>query len=155
MIWFFFEIHSIQNGAYFIEKNGGGSLGFRADPSIWAYRANAAAALYSREVASKMYGSHRAYGYAFGGSGGAYRTIGGFENTEVWDGVVPFVAGSPMAIPNVFTVRMHAMRVLQDKLPQIADAIEPGGSGDMYAGLNQAEKAALMEVTKMGFPKQA
>jgi len=146
---------SIQHGAYFIETNGGGNLGFRADPSIGAYRANAAVAQYSREVAENIYGAHRNYGYAFGGSGGAYRTIGGAENTEVWDGVVPYVAGSPMAIPNVFTVRMHAMRVLQDKLPQIVDAIEPGGSGDMYAGLNQTEKEALREVTKMGFPIQA
>lgn len=29
---------------------------------------------------------------------------------------------------------------------------EPGGGGDMYAGLNEEEKAALKEVTKMGFP---
>jgi hypothetical protein len=145
---------SISNGAYLIETNGGGNR--EADPTIGAYRANAASARYSREVAAKMYGQHRPYGYAFGGSGGAYRTIGGMETTKgVWDGVVPFVAGTPMAIPNVFTVRMHAMRVLQDKLPQIADALEPGGSGDMYAGLNEEERAALMEVTKMGFPKHA
>lgn len=60
-----------------------------------------------------------------------------------------------MAIPNVFTVRMHAMRVLQDKFPQIIDALEPGGSGDMYSGLNEEEKEALKEVTKMGFPPQS
>ena len=147
---------SIQHGAYFIETNGGGNLGFRADPLISAYKANAASAQFSRTVARKFYDTdRRPFGYAFGGSGGAYRTIGGFENTDVWDGVVPFVAGSPMAIPNVFTVRMHAMRVLQDKLPQIVDAIEPGGSGDMYDGLNHAEQDALREVTKMGFPLQA
>lgn len=147
---------SIKNGAYFIETNGGGNTAPGVDPLINAYKANAASAQFSRTVARKIYDiDKRPYGYAFGGSGGAYRTIGGIENTDVWDGAVPFVAGSPMAIPNVFTVRMHAMRVLQDKLPQIADAVEPGGSGDMYAGLNQREKAALMEVTKMGFPKQA
>ena len=60
-----------------------------------------------------------------------------------------------MAIPNVFTVRMHAMRVLKDKFPQIVDALEPGGSGDMYAGLNEEEKEALQEVTKMGFPPKS
>lgn len=47
------------------------------------------------------------------------------------------------------------MRVLWDKFPQIVDALEPGGSGDMYAGLNAEEKEALQEVTKMGFPPQA
>jgi hypothetical protein len=48
--------------------------------------------------------------------------MSGIENTvDVWDGVVPYVAGSPMAIPNVFTVRMHAMRILKDKFPVIDD----------------------------------
>jgi len=60
-----------------------------------------------------------------------------------------------MAIPNVFTVRMHAMRILKDKFPQINDALEPGGSGDMYAGLNTEEKEALIEVTRMGFPPRS
>ncbi len=60
-----------------------------------------------------------------------------------------------MAIPNVFTVRMYAMRVLNDKFPQIIDALEPGGSGDMYAGFNEEEKAALQEVTSMGFPPKS
>ena len=150
---------SITHGAYFIETNGGGSGGggglFGADPTIAAYRANAASAQYSKVVAAQIYGQHRTYGYCFGGSGGAYRTIGGIENTEgVWDGAVPFVVGSPMAIPNVFSVRMHAMRVLKDKFPQIIDAVDVGG-GDMYAGLNAEEKDALMEVTKMGFPPKS
>ena len=150
---------SIASGAYFVETNGGGKAampGFGADASIGAYRANAAAANYSRVIAAKEFGGGRPYGYAFGGSGGAYRTIGSIENTQgVWDGVVPYVIGSPMALPNVFTVRMHAMRVLQDKFPQIADALEPGGSGNMYAGINPEEKEALREVTKMGFPSKA
>jgi len=152
---------SVSSGAYFIETNGGGRIdfgkpGFASDPSIGAYRANAASAQFSRVVAVQIFGGKRPYGYAFGGSGGAYRTIGGIENTEdVWDGAVPYVVGSPMAIPNVFTVRMHAMRVLKDKLPQIIDAVEPGGSGDMYAGLNAEEKDALQEVTKMGYPPKS
>lgn len=151
---------AISSGAYFVETNGGGRIDFSrpragGDPLIGAYKANAAAARISRVIAAQMYGQHRTYGYAFGGSGGAYRTIGGFENTDAWDGVVPYVLGSPMAIPNVFTVRMHAMRVLKDKFSQIVDALEPGGSGDMYAGLNAEEKAALLEVTKMGFPPQS
>ncbi|MDB5242570.1 MAG: hypothetical protein JWP57_3195 [Spirosoma sp.] len=151
---------SVTHGAYFIETNAGGKIDFakpRArDASIGAYRANAASAEYSRVIAAQLYGGKRPFGYAFGGSGGAYRTVGGIENTEgVWDGVVPYVLGSPMAIPNVFTVRMHAMRVLHDKFPQIIDALEPGGSGDMFAGLNQEEKEALQEVTKMGFPPQS
>lgn len=152
---------SLSSGAYFIETNGGGRTDFTKpnftnDPSIGAYRANAAVAQFSRHVAAALYGEHRTYGYAFGGSGGAYRTIGGIENTEgVWDGVVPYVPGSPMAIPNVFSVRMHAMRILYPKFPQIIDAVEPGGSGNVYAGLNTEETDALREVTAMGFPPQS
>ncbi len=151
---------SVTHGAYFIETNEGGRIDFSkpgmGDPTIGAYRVNAAAAQFSRVVATQIFGGKRPYGYAFGGSGGAYRTVGGIENTEgVWDGVVPYVLGSPVAIPNVFTVRMHAMRVLKNKFPQIIDALEPGGSGDMYAGLNAEEKEALQEVTKMGFPPKS
>lgn len=151
---------SLTHGSYFIETNGGGRIDFAkpesSDPTIGAFRVNAAAAQFSRAVAEHIYGGKRPYGYAFGGSGGAYRTVGSIENTRgVWDGVVPYVLGSPMAIPNVFTVRMHAMRVLKDKFPQIIDALEPGGSGDMYQGLNAEEKQALEEVTRMGFPPKA
>jgi hypothetical protein len=149
---------ALASGAYFVETNGGGRgqvgmPGVANDPTIAAYRANAASAQYSRVVAQTMYGGKRPYGYAFGGSGGAFRTIGSIENTTgVWDGVVPYVAGSTMAIPNMFTVRMHAMRLLKDQFPQILDAVEPGGSGDPYAGLNAEQAAALREVTRMGFP---
>ena len=51
---------SIDSGAYFIETNGGGHLdlsvpaGTRMDPTITAYRANAATARYSRLVAQQI-----------------------------------------------------------------------------------------------------
>lgn len=153
--------YSVESGAYFIETNGGGSQGMGmlsgSDPTIGAFRANAASAQFSRLIANQVYNDkQRPYGYCFGGSGGAYRTIGGIENTDhVWDGAVPIVMGSHVAIPNVFTVRMYAMRILRDKFPQIIDALEPGGSGDMYAGLNKEEADALREVTRMGFPPKS
>jgi hypothetical protein len=152
---------AVASGAYFVETNGGGASAnagpaFRADPTIGGYRANAAAARYSRIVAAGIYGARRPYGYIFGGSGGAYRTLGGIENTHgVWDGAVPFVLGSPMASPSNFTIRMHAMRVLRDKFPGIVDALEPGGSGNPFAGLNDEQAAALREATRMGFPLQS
>ena len=68
---------------------------------------------------------------------------------------MPYVHGTPMSLPNIFRVQAHAMRVLRDKLPQIVDAVEPGGSGDMYAGLTTEERDALAEVTRMGFPPRA
>ncbi|MER5439443.1 hypothetical protein [Streptomyces sp. NPDC002790] len=149
-----------DSGGYFLETNGGGpdyaDPTSGADPTIGAYRANAACARYSRELAVRVYGfDHRPYGYLYGGSGGAYRTIGAAENTEgVWDGFVPYVIGSPMAIPNVFSVRMHAQRVLRGRLEAIVDATEPGG-GDMYAGLDAEQRAALEEATRMGFPPRS
>jgi hypothetical protein len=88
---------AISSGGYFLETNGGGASGrpgASVDPTIAAYRANAASARYSRVVAARMYGEHRPYGYAYGGSGGGYRTIGSAENTSgVWDGFVPYVMG--------------------------------------------------------------
>jgi hypothetical protein len=153
---------TIAAGAYFIETNGGGKIDLArgslalSDPTITAYRANAAAAAYSRKIAVEMYGGKRPYGYAYGGSGGGYRTIGSIENTRgVWDGVVPYVIGSTMAIPNMFTVRMQALRVLRDKFPQIIDAMGPGGSGDPYAGLTAHEASVLREIDQMGFPMEA
>ena len=49
-------VHSIVNGAYFVETNEGGQLDFndsssRRDASIGAYRANAACAEFSRNIA--------------------------------------------------------------------------------------------------------
>lgn len=152
---------AITHGAYLIETNEGGKIDFSkqnlgGDPTIGAYRANAAAAEFSRVVTKRLFNDKRPFGYCFGGSGGAFRTVGGIENTEdVWDGAVPYVMGSPVAIPNVFSVRMYAMQVLKDKFPQIIDALEPGGSGDMYAGLSLEERGALTEATRMGFPPKS
>jgi hypothetical protein len=147
---------TLDSGAYYVQTNNGGV--FRApgvDPAIAAYRANAAAAQFSRVAATRLYGEHRPFGYLFGGSGGAYQTMGAAQNTSgVWDGFVPFVPGCNHAIPSMFTVRMHALRVLRRRncFPGICDAMDAGGSGDPYAGLNDEERAALEEVTRMGFP---
>ncbi len=154
---------TLDSGAYYVQTNNG--LVFRnpgADPAIAAYRVNAAAAKFSRQVAADVYrdshGAHRPWGYLFGGSGGAYQTMGAAENTSgVWDGFVPFVPGCNHSIPSMFTVRMHALRVLRQRphvLAGIADAVDAGGSGDPYAGLTEEEAGALREVTLMGFPPQ-
>ncbi|MDE2303154.1 MAG: hypothetical protein KGK11_11410 [Sphingomonadales bacterium] len=156
---------AIASGAYFVEDNEGGAVDIgkgagilQSDPTIISYRANAAAAQFSRVLAMRMYGrpdapARRPWGYVYGGSGGAYHTIAGFEDTHgVWDGAVPYVPGSTMAIPNMFTVRIRAMRILDGKFPGIVDAVEPGGSGNPWAGLNREQASVLTEVTKMGFP---
>jgi hypothetical protein len=148
---------AVASGAYLVESNLGRTVMFPGDdPPLVGYRASAAVARYSRELAGEMYGDHRPYGYVYGGSGGAFKTFGCIESTtDVWDGAVPFVHGSPMSLPNLFTVQAHAMRVLRGKFPVIVDALEPGGSGDMYAGLTVEQREALAEVTRMGFPPGA
>ena len=133
---------------------GGGEWPF--DTTIRGYRVNAAAGTFLRVVAAEIYGPHRTYGYLYGGSGGEYQTVTSAEmTTGVWDGFVPYVMGSPQSIPNCFTVRVNALRVLKNKWPSIIDAIEPGGSGDPYAGLDDEERAALEEATRTGFPPGA
>lgn len=148
---------AIASGAYLVESNQGRVVMFPSeDSTITGYRASAAVARYSRVLAAEMYGRHRPFGYVYGGSGGAYKTIACLENCPgVWDGGVPFVQGSNMSIPYMFTVQGHALRVLRGKFPAIVDALEPGGSGDMYSGLNTEEREALAEATRMGFPPRA
>lgn len=152
---------AFASGAFFVETNGGGAVDLSkpqtdVDPTIGAYRAGAAVAALAKVIAQGVYGSHRTYGYAYGGSGGGFRTIACAENTRgVWDGFVPHVIGSPVAIPNVFTVRMHAMRVLRDVLDDIVDRVEPGSDRRLGEGLGAEETAAFEEVTRMGFPPGA
>lgn len=150
---------TVDSGAYYVQTNNGGTFRDPAfTPDMAAYRVNAAAARFSRQVAARIYGEHRPYGYLFGGSGGAYQVMGAAQNTRgVWDGFLPFVPGCNHAIPSLFTVRMHALRVLRrrDRFPGIVDALAPGGSGDPYAHLDAEEAAALREVTQMGFPLRA
>jgi hypothetical protein len=145
------------SGAAAVVSNQGGFSniaqfdGSGSDPAIGAYRVAAATAQYTRVLAQQMYGSHRTYGYAFGGSGGAYRTLSCAEHTDVWDGVVPYIHGNMQAWPSSYAGRARAQRTLKDKLALICDAIEPGG-GDIYAGLNEEERGILLEVTRLGFP---
>lgn len=146
---------SLSHGGYFIESNMGVANPFVPipDPTI-IYRSSAAAAEYSRILAIEMYGDHHPYGYIYGGSGGGYKTLSCVENTNTWDGAVPFVIGTPTSIPNNFTIRAHAKRVLRNKLPLIADSIEPGGDKDIYSKLNKEEGEALKEITRFGFPME-
>jgi hypothetical protein len=149
---------AVASGGYLVESNLGRlRRALRGeDSTIAGYRASAAVATYSRVLAGDMYGEHRPYGYVFGGSGGAYRAIACIENgTDVWDGAVPYIHGTLQSMPSMFSVQAHAFRVLGPRLPEIVDAVEPGGSGDMYAGLTGEERAALAEVTRMGFPPGA
>ncbi|MGY0390596.1 hypothetical protein ACWZJV_26790 [Nocardioides sp. WG-D5] len=137
---------AFDSGAYRVQTNG-----------TSGYRVDAAAAKFAKTVAADYYGTSRQiHGYIYGGSGGSFQTIGAIENTTgVWDGAVPWIPAAPTSIPNNFFVRAFARIVLEDKAPQIGDAVQVGGSGDPYVGLTSPQKAILDEVTRMGVPLRA
>jgi hypothetical protein len=148
-------VFALSSGAYVVSTNNAG--GVPVGGPLAAYRTNAAAAKYSRLIARELYQtSTRPRGYLYGASGGGYQTVGSMENTSgVWDGAVPMVFGVPNAIPNFMASQLLTLRVLRDKLPQIADAVAAGGSGDPFAGLSAEQRDTLKEVTRLGFPLRA
>ncbi len=146
----------LTHGAYYVVSNQGGFV-VGHDPSR-LYKSSSASAEFSREVAKRLYQTdERPFGYIFGGSGGSFKTMGAMEATEgIWDGAVPYVMANPVAAPNVFASRQRAARVLGEKgLQKVMAAMEPGGSGDIYEGLDELQRAALREATAMGFPERA
>lgn len=147
---------ALTHGAYFVESNMGALSAFGPGPDphlLW--KSSAAVAEYSRIKAMEYYGCERPFGYVHGGSGGGYKTMACIENTNAWDGGVPFVIGSPYSLPNTITLHVQGQRTLRRVFGQIVDALDAGGSGDMYAGLSEDEAAMLKEITAMGFPPRA
>jgi len=144
---------ALTSGSAFVECNMGSTavFGGAADPTIF-YRSNAAAAMACRAQAEALFGPGKVYGYIFGGSGGGYKTISCVESTASWDGAVPFVIGSPVSLPSCLTVPAFGKRVLRHHLNDVVDALDPGGSGRPEESLNEEERAALKEMTLMGFP---
>src|SRR5262249_49857911 len=65
---------ALASGGYLVESNQGARNMFGGSAE-----ANAAVAQYSRQLAAEMYGAHRTYGYVYGGSGGAFKTLGCVE----------------------------------------------------------------------------
>lgn len=148
-----FIAFALSHGSAYVESNMGADrvFGTVEDATIF-YRSSAAVAEQFRQYVRERCGAQRVYGYVYGGSGGGYKTMSCIENTAVWDGAVPFVIGSPMSLPNCLTVAAHGSRLLRHCWDKIVDALEPGGSGDMYEGLNQEERDALTELYRIGFP---
>ena len=118
------------------------------------YRHTAAAAKFAETVAAKYYGSDRPIaGYLYGPSGGSFQTVGAAENTSgVWNGFVPMVQAVPQPTSYNFLGRSAAELILGVKADQIRTALLPGGSGDPYSTLDEAERAMLQEVHALGIP---
>ncbi|MFA4835766.1 MAG: tannase/feruloyl esterase family alpha/beta hydrolase [Dehalococcoidia bacterium] len=144
-------------GGYLIESNqghlGSDMSGLKGDMTILAYRASAETARYSKLVAAKMYGAEPHNSYVYGGSGGGVRSLDCIENVaDVWDGAVPFVA--PHASQGHFlSIQANATRLLDDRLAQIQDAIDVGGSGNPFEGLTTEQADALAALYAAGYPR--
>ena len=146
----------LKIGAYFVESNMGSKAMFGSDPEPErVYQSSAAVAEYSRTKAMEYYGCTRPYGYVYGGSGGGYKTMACIENTDAWDGALPYVIGSPVSLPNTIMLHVQGQRCLRRVFGKIVDALDAGGSGNMYEGLTENEAAMLREITDMGFPPEA
>ena len=125
-----------------------------ATPQEGGYRSSAAAAKFSRICAAKYYGYDKhIYGYVYGGSGGGFVTTGCIEGTEgVYDGAVPYVVSTKTGLPYNQCSRVFARVIFKDKAPQIAEALEVGGSGDPYSCLTEGEADLFRMLTDYGVP---
>lgn len=159
-------------GGYVVESNQGhigSALDPKAgeDPSIYGYRAGAETARFAKHLATAHYGRAPQHGYVYGGSGGARRSPLCLENApDIYDGALPFMGGGPIipgaagepidsVQPTGFGAMFNVRRMLRDKLADVIDAVEPGGSGNPFAGLDSDEREALATLYRLGFPRGA
>jgi hypothetical protein len=148
------------SGCYLVESNQG-HFGddlriLLHEPTVGAYRASAQSARYSWVLAEEMYGSAPHHGYVFGGSGGSARCLLCIEQCpDVWQGAVPYIMGHSTSWSLGFSVQAHAARVLGARMADVIDAVEPGGSGNPFEGLDSEQREALAAMYRAGFPRGA
>lgn len=151
---------AFQNHAYFVESNQGhsGDLSvIKEDLSIQGWKASAATALFSREVAKDMYGEYPQHAYLYGGSGGGLRGITCAEAPiEIWDGSIPFIINRSDMVSFFWSIAAWAGYILRDKIIDIVDATDPGGSGDPFKVLeSDLQKQALSTLYRAGYARGA
>ncbi|EYE92861.1 PKD domain-containing protein [Aspergillus ruber CBS 135680] len=140
-----------------------GEIGFGAEAGGYTvhvagtggYRADAAVAKLSREIAREFYQqpSRKIYGYIYGGSGGFFKTVGAMENTvSVWDGSVPLIQGIPISDPTGCSIASLGGLVLGNQSRELQDAVRPGSNIDPRDILNPVQRAVWDEVTALGVP---
>ncbi len=127
--------------------------------AVASHRHEAAATQVAKAYASKLYGyKGKIYSYFWGCSGGGIVSMAAAENTTgIWDGVQPQCLG-PTGIATFHSFHWQAhytMAIPQAKRDAIAAAAVAGGTGDIYAGLNDEEKSVLNEFISAGYPLPA
>lgn len=147
----------VDLGAYMVESNQGHfpneGMGFADDWELFG--ASAASAVYAKSLAAQMYGEAPHHGYVFGGSGGGSRSIYCLENRpDVYDGASPHVIWSSPLGSSWSPIGywwLHA----REKLAEVVDAVEPGGTGDPFATLDTDQREALAALYRFGYPRGA
>ncbi|MGD9796627.1 MAG: hypothetical protein AB7V15_00785 [Acidimicrobiia bacterium] len=153
-------------GAYMVESNQGhvgSELCPKAgdDATVYAYRASAETARFAQHLALQLYGTAPHHGYVFGGSGGSGRAAMCIEHVhDVWAGALTFMGATVAPTPAVqraagppFSTLYNAQRVIGRRLADVVDALEPGGSGQPFEGLSTAQREALRDLYRSGFPR--
>jgi len=124
--------------------------------AVASHRHEAAATQVAKAYARKLYGdSARIYSYLWGCSGGGTVAMAAAENvTGVWDGVEVQCTGTKVDAPyhSFYWQALYTMAIPKGKADAIAAAAVPGGTGDIYAGLNEEEKSVLDEFLAAGYP---
>ena len=150
-----------QLGAYVVESNqghiGNDVSGLKGDPSILQWRASAASARAARALAEEMYGAPPGHGYVVGGSGGAMRVTFCLEREpDLWDGGVAFMINHGGLAAHSWSLMVRAQLLLRDRLSAIVDAVDAGGSKDVFGVLeNDEQRMALAHLYRAGFPRGA
>jgi hypothetical protein len=159
-------------GGYMVESNMG-HIGDDIDPkggddpTIYGWRAAAEAARFSKFVAEQVYGARPHHAYVWGGSGGGRRSPLVLENApDVFDGALPFMGGGDVrpfpakerikgAQVMSFACMFNVQRLLRhgDTMDRIIDAMQPGGSGDPFEGLDTHAREELASLYRQGFPR--
>ena len=159
-------------GGYMVESNMG-HIGDDIDPkggedpTLYGWRAAAESARFSKFLARQVYGSAPHHSYVWGGSGGGRRSPLVLENApDVFDGALPFMGGGDVR-PFPATVRIKGAQVMSfacmfnvqrmlrhgDTMEKIIDAMQPGGSGNPFEGLDSHVRDEFASLYRQGFPR--
>ncbi|MFI5040368.1 MAG: PKD domain-containing protein, partial [Acidimicrobiales bacterium] len=159
-------------GGYMVETNMG-HIGDDIDPkggedpTIYGWRAAAEGARLSKHLARQVYGTEPHHAYVWGGSGGGRRSPLVLENApDVFDGALPFMGGGDVrpfpaterikgAQVMSFACMFNVQRLLRrgDAMDRLIDAMQPGGSGNPFEGLDSHQREELASLYRQGFPR--
>ena len=124
--------------------------------AVASHRHEAGATLVAKAYARRLYNDDaRIYSYFWGCSGGGTVAMAAAENvTGIWDGVEAQCIGTSGDAPylSFYWQAHYTMAIPQAKRDAIAAAAVRGGTGDIYAGLNDEERSVLNEFLAAGYP---